>query len=429
MRTSLISLIEQEEIQWETRAENWPSKEKNFIILLLQLTIAAHKNCKIRVKMKQNKKLCEKAEGIYKLEWRKNVSQQIQNWVGWRMWKTLVFRKGIQFEFETLKDIQVKQGKYNYKILGEVRYDRIKQDTFVIEWNEVIVEHPTRRFIRHLFNAYYTAKWQSQSRTIAWDTRKEEVNWQSFFNYINYKCSPTVRNTNPKYSKLKAFKIKLLMEELPTQEVKYNRNKEGKETSECPLGCKGSDSNYHMIVCSKNKVSLRKIITEEVKKTLEKHGILTTNVMYNIIRTMTNSLGITDPETKLTRVTLGMVNKRETKEINKLYKTKKPQESITVKLLHKIAKAIYVRIWKKRNEKLNNTKGHTNKRKHGKEKREVKEKKKKNAGTQKTMVAGNISEKHCRETTERNTIIKMEKWKNLFVQYNCTPQYINSIID
>ena len=85
MRTSLISLIEQEEIQWETRAENWPSKEKNFIILLLQLTIAAHKNCKIRVKMKQNEKLCEKAEGIYKLEWRKNVSQQIQNWVGWRM--------------------------------------------------------------------------------------------------------------------------------------------------------------------------------------------------------------------------------------------------------------------------------------------------------------------------------------------------------
>ena len=79
MRTSLISLIEQEEIQWETRAENWPSKEKNFIILLLQLTIAAHKNCKIRVKMKQNKKLCEKAEGIYKLEWRKNVSQQIQD--------------------------------------------------------------------------------------------------------------------------------------------------------------------------------------------------------------------------------------------------------------------------------------------------------------------------------------------------------------
>ncbi|CAG8812562.1 32425_t:CDS:1, partial [Gigaspora margarita] len=92
---------------------------------------------------------------------------------------------------------------------------------------------------------------------------------------------------------------------------------------------------------------------EETKKILEKHAILTPNVMNNIIRTMTNSFCITDTETMLTRVTLGIINRNETREMNKLYKMKKTQKSLSVKLLHKIAKKIYEKIWKKRNETIN----------------------------------------------------------------------------
>ena len=52
-------------------------------------------------------------------------------------------------------------------------------------------------------------------RTQVWEQRRGEIDWETLFEYINYKCEPNRRETNPKNSKLKAFKIKMLLEELP----------------------------------------------------------------------------------------------------------------------------------------------------------------------------------------------------------------------
>ena len=102
---------------------------------------------------------------------------------------------------------------------------------------------------------------------------QKEVDWNTFYNYINYKCSPTKRETHPKYSQLKAFKLKLLLEELPTLEVLNKRDLKKYNNLIC-LRCKQiTESNYHLLTCSSNTTSLRKIITETVNKTLAKHDI------------------------------------------------------------------------------------------------------------------------------------------------------------
>lgn len=102
----------------------------------------------------------------------------------------------------------------------------------------------------------------------------------------------------PKYSKIKAFKIKLLLEKLPTNEVKYNRDKNKKITPYCPRGCTQTESNYHLLTCSHNPIFLRKIVKDAISHTLKKSGIEFEVVLNNIQKTITNSICITDRKKK-----------------------------------------------------------------------------------------------------------------------------------
>src|SRR5260363_214398 len=122
---------------------------------------------------------------------------------------------------------------------------------------------------------------------------------------------------------------------------------------------------------------------------LEKSGIELEVVLNNIQKTIINSICITDKEKGITRITHGMINMKETKEIDKLIKKESQVKTLTIRILHKIAKKVYEKIWIPRNKEAAKTKT-----KKIKETKEIK------------TVAGEISKKHNKETTERNTEIK-----------------------
>ncbi|CAG8608201.1 850_t:CDS:2 [Ambispora leptoticha] len=121
--------------------------------------------------------------------------------------------------------------EYRYSIKHTNRYNQeyIKDNSTLVDkkqrntilpndnWKGKPIEHSSRRFIRYIQNAQHIAKWQLQNRNSKWDEIRESIDWKQFYNYINYNESPISRNINPKYSQIKAFKIKLLLDELPVE--------------------------------------------------------------------------------------------------------------------------------------------------------------------------------------------------------------------
>ena len=414
IKKGIICQIEQTNTQWEIFSQEWPSKEKHFVAAIIQIAALGKK--RIRIKIRKGQNICKKATNIQNIAlYKTHEIQDIHNWPGWMSWKAICTQNSAQFEFIPNSEAEIIANQERYKISGEIQYENIRQDTFVTVWKDRIVMHKTRRFIRHIYNAKGIAKWQSQIRTQIWEEKKTDTDWETFFEYLNYKCKPTTRETNPKMSSLKAFKIKMLLEELPTNEVLSNRGDKTIVGPWCPQQCGKTESNYHMMVCDKNKISLRKTIKEATSKILEDKGISSMNALNNIIHTITKSFCITDEATGLTRITHGMLEQKEVKEINKLVTEKDQKESLAVIILHKITEEIQERIWKPRNQEAAQRKqGNQNK---NREKRRKEE--------EIRTVAEDISKNHCPNMVDRNTAEKVQRWGNMFVQFNCTPNIIN----
>jgi hypothetical protein len=261
------------------------------------------------------------------------------------------------------------------------------------------------------------AQWQSQTRMQIWDSNRENLDWNSFYNYLNYQCSPTQRQTNPKYSQLKAFKLKLLLEELPTLEVLHKRDNKKHPNPTCTRCFTTTESNYHLLTCSCNNTSLRKIITETVNKILTKYDVIDSKTKHQITMIITQSICLTDTQTELTRVTLGMLSKDNTRYINKVAKIPKPKKSLSIYLMHKIAQKIHKEIWITRCKEQYNIQNKPNTTKLQKTNENI------------TTVSTNIANAHNTVLTELKTEIKLEIWKKLFVNYNTSPNYIDTIVD
>ncbi|RIB25936.1 hypothetical protein C2G38_2030649 [Gigaspora rosea] len=131
-------------------------------------------------------------------------------------------------------------------ICSKINYiDKLIKDKEAINILKEVQRYPTTyldadtnraqnvKFCYHVQNATHVAQWQSQIQLLCWDLKHKDANWQAFYDYIKFWCSPTTRETNPKYDRLKAFKLKLLMEELPTMEVLHKQNLKKYQTPLC----------------------------------------------------------------------------------------------------------------------------------------------------------------------------------------------------
>src|SRR5437868_4436175 len=249
-------------------------------------------------------------------------------------------------------------------------------------------------------------------RIQCWNILRSDTDWTTFYKYINYKCIPTRRETNPKYSKIKAFKLKLLLEELPTLEVLHERNPRKYPNPLCFRCKETTESNYHLLTCKENSISIRCIITETVNKILISHEVYEQNIRQQTITTITKYIGLSSSENNTTRITLGLLPIQKTLQINKLIKKEKNNSSLTTLILHKISSRIYKEIWLTRCQQKATTEidvidhrisHHT--------------------------VSRSITESHNPIVMDQNRTLKLTKWYSLFSQYNTSPNHINTIID
>ena len=242
---------------------------KNLITALIHIANVAKKGSKVHI-ISNNKNFCHKATEITcSLPYIHYLTRTTNNWPSWLTWATLTARKNIVYTFEYQKQTYNTPNIPTYVLATEINHDAIRYDTYQIKWLNDPVEHRTRRFIRHIQNAANIAQWCSQIRVQIWDQLREDADWSTFYAYLNYKCTPTKRETNPKYSKLKAFKIKLLLEELPTMDVLHVRDPVKYSNPTCMRCAEAIETCYHILTCPENTTSLRHLLTNVIAKILK----------------------------------------------------------------------------------------------------------------------------------------------------------------
>ena len=178
------------------------------------------------------------------------------------------------------------------------------------------------------------------------------IKWELLYDYINTKCNPKTRETSYEASRLKAFKIKMLLEELSVMSNMHKRNPNKYTAPQC-LRCKvEQEDNTHWLVCSKNHVNVKQLIKDETIKWITKRADREIAVLQGekFIQKFLNTE--TNEQLKNTIISIIGIIKEEMYVESKLL-VKKSKRPAICDLMHKITKSIYKKIWKERNEKTN----------------------------------------------------------------------------
>src|SRR5439155_15703215 len=100
--------------------------------------------------------------------------------------------------------------------------------------------------------------WHNQNRNIQQE-KIVSVNWKLTLKYSMIDDPPTTLYTNPKNSKIKNFKIKILADKLPNHLKLHYRNPK-KYNHICPRCGIESETTVHLLTCRYNSRTLEQII-------------------------------------------------------------------------------------------------------------------------------------------------------------------------
>ena len=212
----------------------------------------------------------------------------------------------------------------------------LDNNNFYLSWNSTLVENKTRRFIRHLQNATNIAKWHALNRTNNWNDIRKHTDWDLTHKFINYNNKPNTCTTHSKYSQLKSFKIKFLLNELPTLLNLHNRKPKVYPNPTCNRCTKHIEDNFHWLECNANSLSLNQLIQQSICKFLTKYKIELHNIN-SLLQQLFQSPNTTH---NLLRVQ-GLIP-------NNLPITNNIKPNTIVSLFHKISNNIYKQIWSER---------------------------------------------------------------------------------
>src|SRR5260364_74303 len=150
---------------------------------------------------------------------------------------------------------------------------------------------------------------------------------------------------SPKESATKSFKVKFFLNELPTMENMYKRDKKKYKSDICQRCLKYVENNDHWIECRDNEVSKYQLIYKTVTKLLTKSNSFSeqkTKDLTNILYKEKNKEGI--EINPLARI----ITKEDEKRINAFAKDSKRKRNFSCYVLHKINTSLYKQIWKRR---------------------------------------------------------------------------------
>ncbi|CAG8592264.1 5728_t:CDS:1 [Ambispora leptoticha] len=102
--------------------------------------------------------------------------------------------------------------------------------------------------------------WSSQKRNNEWSSLNQQIDWRSIWLYFNHNYKPTYNLTNFKLNQLKSFKIKTLLNELPTYSLHHTLYLKFFHSNKC-FHCNSLDSPSHWRTCVNSSLLYQLILS------------------------------------------------------------------------------------------------------------------------------------------------------------------------
>jgi hypothetical protein len=190
--------------------------------------------------------------------------------------------------------------------------------------------------------------WSSQKRCTEWTHFSHYIDWNATWLYFNNNQKSSNHFTNPKLNHQKSFKIKLLLNNLPTYSHFHTIYPE-KFTSPNCFHCNLPDSPLHWLSCQ-NSSLLHEIIhsvIHEVTKSLE---LLPTQLDKLVQLILTHPAFNPNPSFlhpySLNSTLKGLIPRPLIEEIQPFDLSYKQASQVIIKILLKLSEEIYEQIWK-----------------------------------------------------------------------------------
>ena len=197
--------------------------------------------------------------------------------------------------------------------------------------------HNPRRLLRHLQNAAIMVKWHNLNRMRLWNRTPTTISWEQTFRLINYHNTPLSRSTHPTQSKIKNFKIKIILDEVLTIANLHKRHPDTYKSPTCNWCQDQPESFLHMLTCNKNATSLRTIVKKIATRTTQKYGIQSFDTETLVEGFLKKHI------TNLTPTPIAIIHNSCKLPKGKI--TNKEQNDPTIYFYHHVIKSVMSNIW------------------------------------------------------------------------------------
>ncbi|CAG8548587.1 14454_t:CDS:1 [Dentiscutata erythropus] len=267
LKSSISTLLIDNKPILTIQNKNWPSLQKIALTALLILLTIAPKESKVTIYT--NSTFLKKVKTGNNIGYIENQKINKQNFGGYIMGvNTLLDIKFIELIVEPIETKPQYKQKWvetefiSAKIIANNFFAIMKKQTLLYNMNFTI------KIIQQMekYN-----NWLNQERIKQLQNAHHGINWKLVYEYLSLKDKPSIKKTNPKRSKLKSFKIKMLTDELPTFANLYKRHSTKYKSSNCHRCNIEIENKIYWLICKNNSTKLNQIISQAIDKTGSKN--------------------------------------------------------------------------------------------------------------------------------------------------------------
>jgi len=125
--------------------------------------------------------------------------------------------------------------------------------------------HTLKTILKDIIEINNHALWTNQNRISYWINRYPNIQIRLTLDYLSFEERPLSLSTNPTFSQLKNFKVKLLTNELPTFKTLHERSPFKYQDYRCPRCLSSEETIAHLISCTSNNSSLISLLKDIIQ--------------------------------------------------------------------------------------------------------------------------------------------------------------------
>jgi ribonuclease HI len=263
---------------YSAQIELWPSSFRSELLSILSATCTAPINCIIDI-FTDSLSTISKFNSLSQLQFNSSKLFKTNYWPIWSTLLNIIKTRNLKVQLHKVKahnndllndeaDRLAKNHQHlpNLSIIHNNEYNT----SHTLQWQNYPIEQHTRRFVKNICNAHVIALWSSQKRTNEWTPFISDIDWNSTWLYLNNNSKRSNSTTSLKLNTAKAFRIKLLLNELPTLSQLHIHYPTLITTNQCTY-CNQIDNTTHWMYCPNNTIIsniIKLVITETTQKLL-----------------------------------------------------------------------------------------------------------------------------------------------------------------